>query len=353
MYYRNEIYREDLKCVLENNSGLGKMKGCSVLITGASGLIGSFLVDTLMFCNELFTYDIDVFAMSRNESVLERRFEAHGCNPHFHVLQHDVNFPLTCTQSFDYIIHAASNAYPQAFSVDPVGTITGNILGVYNLLEYVRNRGGKRLLFISSGEVYGQATDEIDAFDESYSGYVDSTNPRSCYPNAKRLAETLCVSYAKQYGVDTVIARPCHTYGPTATPRDNRVSSQFINNAVAGNDIILKSQGSQLRSYCYVADCVSGILTILLKGTSGDAYNIANANSIVTIRGMAEMIADISGKRIAFDMPNDVERSGYNPVPQSVLRADKLEKLGWSGKYDMRKGLARTICVLEHLREQK
>ncbi|MED4366402.1 NAD-dependent epimerase/dehydratase family protein [Schinkia azotoformans] len=352
MYYNNKIYKEDLKTVLMNQIPLEKMKGCNILITGASGLIGSFLVDTLMLINEVYGYDINVFAMSRNKAGLENRFETHIKNRHLNLIQHDVNFPLESDYEFEYIIHAASNAYPDAFSTDPVGTIMGNVWGVYNLLEYARAKGLKRFLFISSGEVYGEGKDEVDSFEESYSGYVDSTNPRSCYPNGKRTAETLCVSYAQQYGIDSIIARPCHIYGPTANSKDNRASSQFVNNVIQNKDIILKSKGLQLRSYCYVADCVSGILTILLKGQTCSAYNIANSNSIVTIREMADVIASISGRKVLSEIPNSTKELGYNPVSKSILNTKKLEGLGWKPIFDINRGLKRTVKILDDLQKK-
>lgn len=347
MLFNNELYKEDLRSLLNIDISLEKLMGSKILITGATGMIGSFIVDLLMHYNEVTNYDINIFAMSRKKESLAKRFKTHMRKSNFHIIEHDVNFPLTCNYVFDYIIHAASNAYPQAFSTDPVGTIMGNIWGTYNLLEYARQNNTRRLLFVSSGEVYGQGTAEINSFEESYNGYVDSTNPRSCYPNGKRAAETLCASFTKQYEIDTVIARPCHTYGPTATLKDNRVSAQFINNILSDNDIVLKSQGLQLRSYCYVADCASAILTILLEGQTGQAYNIANTNSNITIREMAELIAKISGKKVIFDLPDEIEKSGYNPVTQSVLNANKLEGLGWSAKYNMEKGLVQTIEILE------
>jgi len=351
MFYNNSSYIEDMEFLLNSNILLEQMIGSSVLITGASGLIGSFLVDLFMFYNEQYSCNISVFAMSRNKTSLEKRFKTHRGNPNFHIIQHDVTSRITCDYRFDYIIHAASNAYPQVFSTDPVGTIMGNVCGVYNLLEYARQRGLKRFLFISSGEIYGQGSEGISAFEESYSGYIDIVNPRSCYPNGKRTAETLCVSYTKQYCVDTIIARPCHIYGPTATKNDNRVTAQFINNVLEGKDIVMKSKGLQLRSYCYVVDCVSAIITILLRGQTGNAYNIANSNSNVTIREMAEIIANISGKEVIFQLPDEVEKAGYNLVTHSVLNARKLEGLGWSAKYDIQKGLKRTIEILEELRK--
>jgi UDP-glucuronate decarboxylase len=346
MFYNNSLYIEDLKTVINSLSLLEQLNGNKILVTGASGLIGSFLVDMLMFYNELVCGNIDVFAMGRERTSLEKRFRTHCGKANFHLVQHDVNFGLEGNNYFNYIIHAASNAYPRLFSEDPVGTIMGNILGAYNLLEYARQSGNKRFLYISSGEVYGQGTQEISEFVESFCGYVDNTNPRSCYPNGKRAAETLCVSYTKQFNIDSVIVRPCHIYGPTATPNDNRASAQFINNVLAGKDIVMKSPGMQLRSYCYVADCVSAILTILLHGKTGNAYNIANLDSNVTIREIAEIIADLSGKKVLLEIPNETEKASYNPVTQSVLDAGKLECLGWKGKFNIKKGLQRTIEIL-------
>ena len=169
------------------------------------------------------------------------------------MVEHDVNIIPKFDFPVDFIIHAASNAYPAAFNADPVGTIMSNILGTKNMLDYALNHSAKRFLFLSSGEVYGQGDLSVDAFDEKYSGYVDPTSPRSCYPNSKRCAETLCVSYTKQYGLDTVIARPSHTYGANFTELDNRANVQFVNRAIKGDDIVLLSAGNQLRSYTYIA----------------------------------------------------------------------------------------------------
>lgn len=349
MFYNISTYKEDLKYVFETVNSLDRLRKCSVLVTGASGLIGSFLIDTLMICNEVGNYEINVFALGRNKITLKNRFKTHCNNEYFHIIEHDISFPLNCDYKFDYIIHAASNAYPLAFITDPVGTIMGNVLGVYNLLEYSRLNGIKRLLFISSGEVYGQGTQDNVEFDETYSGYIDSTSVRACYPNAKRTAETLCVSYSEQYNIDTVIARPCHTYGPTFTSKDNRASTQFIRDVIENKDIVMKSQGLHVRSYCYVADCISGILTILLHGKRGNSYNIANKNSNISIRQMAEMIAKLANKKVIIELPNEVEKKSYNPVTRSVLKTEKLENLGWKAKYDMMTGLKRTVEILRQL----
>ena len=246
---------------------------------------------------------------------------------------------------FDYIIHAASNANPKFYATQPVEVMKANIGGVANLIEYGLHHGMKRFLYVSSGEVYGEGDGRV--FTEDYSGYVDCTKPRSCYPSSKRAAETLCVSYAEEYGADVVIARPCHTYGPHFTEADNRVYAQFIRNVLKGEDIVMKSTGEQFRSWCYVVDCVSALLYILLKGENGQAYNIADAASNISIRELAETIATIGGKKVVIDVPDADEKKGFNVVSKSVFSTEKLVNIGWNPKSNMKSGLDNTIEELK------
>ena len=215
-------------------------------------------------------------------------------------MEHNVNELPDFDFAVDYIIHAASPAFPAAFNNDPVGTVMSNILGTKYLLDYGKDHGTKRMLYISSGEVYGQGDLSLESFDETYAGYVDPTSVRSCYPNGKRTAETLCVSYTKQFGIDTVIVRPSHTYGPTVTKADNRANAQFVNKGLAGEDIVLNSAGNQMRSYTYLADSASAIISVLTSGESGNAYNIANSASRTTIAGFAKEVASQTGTKVIF-----------------------------------------------------
>ena len=187
-------------------------------------------------------------------------------------------------------------------------------------------------------------------FSEDYSGYVNCNTSRSCYPSSKRAAETLCASYAAEYGIDVVIARPCHIYGPNFTETDNRVYAQFIRNILKGEDIVMKSSGEQFRSWCYVVDCVSALLFILLKGVSGEAYNIADSVSVITIRQLAEMLSGIGN--VVIDAPSVAEKKGYNPVSKSVFSIDKIETLGWEASGSMKEKMIKTIihrkeCALD------
>ncbi len=344
--YQSGTYLDDIQTAIDSTKDIEKLKGSSVLITGASGLIGSFVVDVLLEYNRKNAADITVYAAGRNTARLTERFSAVKTDKLCFV-EHDVNNKPEFDFSVDYIIHAASPAYPAAFVSDPVGTVLSNVLGAQYLLEYAKDHGTKRFLFVSSGEVYGQADPSLTAFPEHYSGYVDPTQARSCYPASKRAAETLCVSYTQQYGLDTVIVRPCHTYGPNVTASDNRASVEFVNNAIAGEDIVMKSRGTQMRSYCYIADCASALLTVLTCGESAQAYNIANPDARVTIAGLAETVAQVAGTRVVFSEPDEAQKGQQTPITYAVLATDKLCSLGWNGKYSVEKGITNTIYVLQ------
>lgn len=314
-----------------------KLDGKNILITGACGLIGrafiDFLIENKANCN--------IYAMARNRSKIEKRFAHYLSNPLFHVVEGDVNVPLKQDITFHYMVNAASNANPNAYATDPVGTMWTNINGTKNLLDYGKEHGLERFLYVSSGEVYGNG--DVDEWKESDSGYVDSMTLRSCYPTSKRAAETLCVAYSQQYGIETVVARPCHTYGPHFTDSDTRAYAQFVRNARKHEDIVLKSKGEQYRSWLYVKDCASAILSILLKGENGEAYNVADENSCVTIRELAETIASIGGGKVVFDLPSDVEKKGFSVIRKAVFDTSKLESLGWRPNYQLKEALIETI----------
>lgn len=334
-------YKEDLLNIASFDLPWGKLSGCNILVTGATGLIGGCLVEVLM---QNPNKDYQVYASGRNEERARKRFAEFADDAAFHFVKYDVLEPLESEVNFDFIIHAASNASPNFFATKPVEVIKSNIQGLSNLMEYGLSHGMKRMLYVSSGEVYGEGDGRL--FTEDYSGYVNCTSPRSCYPSSKRAAETLCVSYAQEYGADVVIARPCHTYGPHFTEADNRVYAQFIRNVLRGEDIVMKSTGAQFRSWCYVVDCVSAMLHILLKGENGHAYNIADESSNISIKELAEMIAEIGGKKVVIDLPSDAEKAGFNVVTKSVFSTEKLEVLGWMVYGNMKEKMRKTIDML-------
>ena len=334
-------YKNDIQHIFQEDLPWGKLSGSNILVTGATGLIGGCLVETLMMNPHR---DYQVYASGRNEERARQRFADFADDKTFHFIQYDVLRPLDSDVRFDFIIHAASNASPNFFAQKPVEVIKSNIDGVANLMEYGLQHGMQRFLYVSSGEVYGEGDGR--KFTEDYSGYVNCATPRACYPSSKRAAETLCVSYAAEYGANVVIARPCHVYGPHFTEQDNRVYAQFIRNVLRGEDIVMKSTGEQYRSWCYVVDCVSALLYILLKGECGEAYNIADAESNISIRELAETIAGISKQKVVVDAPDANEKKGFNVVKKSVFSTEKLQSLGWKPFSEMRLGLEHTIQAL-------
>jgi nucleoside-diphosphate-sugar epimerase len=323
-------YRQDLDKVVQQ---LNVPQEGNILITGATGLIGSCLVDLLMrhsFCH--------IYAMGRNSQRAEQRFADYWQQPRFHFIRHDICQSLECTENFHYIIHAASNASPNFFQQSPVEVMKSNLNGLCQLVEYGLSHHMQRMLYVSSGEVYGEGDGSV--FSEQSSGYIDILSPRACYPSSKRAAETLCASYCQEYGAQIVIARPCHTYGPYFTESDNRVYAQFIRNILNDEDIVMKSRGEQFRSWLYVVDCAVAMLLLLTKGNSGEAYNVANEESNITIRQLAEEIAKIGNKKVVFDL---AENGNTTPITKAVFSTEKLNQLGWKPLFSIEEGLAHTI----------
>ncbi len=334
-------YQEDVKRVAAL-FGLPweQLSSKNILVLGATGLIGGCLVDLLMSHGGA---DYHVYAAGRNRERAQKRFAPYVESPFFHFFLFDVTEPVRTDLRFDYIVDAAGGASPQLYASDPVGVMKSNIFGVDNLLSFGVRHGLQKFVYVSSGEVYGEGDGR--AFDEDDSGYVNPVEVRSCYPSAKRAAETLCVCYAHQYGVDVSIARPCHVYGPYFTETDNRVYAQFIRNVLRGEDIVLKSMGEAFRSWVYVVDCAAALLHIMLKGKNMEAYNIAHEESNVSIRALAELVAGLSNKKVVFDIPDDARQGKTTPITKAVFSTSKLEALGWKPLFLLRQGLEHTISA--------
>ena len=336
-----ENYLRDLLQIRSSVPRWEQLAGSRILVTGAGGLICSAFVDFLLSLE----LDIQVYAAGRNTEKLKQRFSYWEGNKDLFYVNYDALKPLQTDAVFDYYVHGASPASPAAYGREPVQTMLANFVGMENILRHAAKTGAKRVLYVSSSEVYGKKEGSLPYHEGEY-GFVDLLNPRACYPCSKRAAETLCAAYQSQYGVDTVIVRPGHVYGPTATASDDRASSQFPRDVLAGKDIVMKSAGAQLRSYCYVLDCASAIATVLLQGTGGAAYNISNRHSVVTIRQMAQAFADAAGRQLVFENATDSERKNYNLMDNSALDAASLEALGWQGMFDLEAGVKATLDAM-------
>lgn len=311
------------------------LKHGKILVAGASGLIGACLADLLLESSKVNDLQLDLYVMGRDGRKARARFSEYLHLPCFHILEQDVTRPMDSDLCFDYIIHAASSASPQLYRSKPVEVMKANFFGVSNLLEYGIAHHMKRFLYVSSGEVYGEQ--QMEKLQEGHYGYVDILNPRSCYPSSKRAAETLAVCYAREFGLDVVIARPCHTFGPYFQDSDQRAYAQFIRNAEAGREIILKSDGSQYRSWCYVVDCASALCHILLKGGTGTAYNIADKNCESSLRDLAATIADLGHCPLITGEPDAT--SGQ----RVVFDTSRLDSLGWTTEGSLRDKMVHTL----------
>lgn len=338
----SESYWEDVRLVSKHIPQVEKLKNKKVLITGATGMVCSSVVEILELLNRELNAGIKIVLAGRSEERIKERFNRE-CEYEF--ILYDANKECELNADVDFIIHGASNANPILYAENPVETLLGNIIGTNTLLKLAKSKDA-RLLYISSSEIYGGKNDNYPYSEADY-GFVDILSSRACYPNGKRAAETLCIAYGDEYGVDTVIVRPGHIYGPAITTTDMRASAQFTRRALQGEKIIMKSAGTQMRSYCYTLDCASAILTVLLHGKIGSAYNISNRNSVVTIRELAETLAKYSGTEIVFTNPSDRERKGYNLMTNSSLDSRKLEELGWSAHFDLNNGVKRMLETLK------
>ncbi len=357
-----KFYLEDLNYICEFlNAHMDRIKGKRFVITGAGGLIGSCMVDALIHWNRFCTDESDrvtVAAVGRNVRRLRERFsyilDIEDYN-HLKFVEQDLGADFNLAEILDsvldrdadYIIHAASNSDPKNFSLHPVGTVTANIAGMSRILEYAKQRD-TRVLHLSSREVYGLIADKT-AYEEQDYGLVDFNGLRSCYPESKRVSELLCRGYAEEFGVSTAMARLGYVYGPTMLMSDSKAIAQFMKKAAAGENIVMKSRGEQVRSYCYVADIVDGLFRILLDERKGEAFNAANRNAEISIRELAEKIAECAGVRVVFELPDEVEAKGYSAPQDAIIDEKKLREIGYVPRYGIEEGIRRTYEILKAL----
>ena len=318
-----------------------KIQNASILVTGATGLIGSCIIDVLIEANTKLGKNIQIYALSRSYKGIVERF-GDAVIP---VIQ-DINFPLDGKIQFDYIIHGASNADPKSYALQPVETILTNIVGNKNVLEYCSKHLNTKMILTSTFEVYGEIKGQ-STYTEDMSGIIDQTVLRNGYPESKRCSELLLKSYVEEYKVKAVIARLPSVYGPTMLKGDSKAHAQFIRNAVNGENIVLKSEGNQRRTYCYVIDVVRAIFKILLDGKSGEIYNVSYEKSIASIAEMAQLCADVSGTTVVFEIPNSIEAKGFSKPKDCILDNKKLRDLGWRGQYSLMRGIKETYDYLK------
>lgn len=326
----NSIFEEDIKNII-NYFDMSVFDGKTILVTGATGLIGKLCVKSLLNSG----YNTQVIALVRDEEKAKNIF---GESKRLTYLVQDINQRINTTRRVDYIIHAASTTSSKDFVEKPVETIYTAINGSRNILEFAKNKRLEGMVYLSSLEIYG--VNEKENIKERDYGYIDILNPRSSYSESKKMVETMCISYGTEYGVPVKIARLAQTFGAGVSISDNRVFAQFAKAIINKENIVLHTKGETKRNYCYTTDAVRGIFTILTKGENNNAYNVANENSYCSISEMAHLLEN---KYTKVEYKIDEINRGYNPTVKIALNTEKLNALGWDAKVNLKEMFDRLI----------
>lgn len=347
--YESVLYQEEIAKTSHANIKWDLLANKKLLIVGASGLIGRFLVDLLMYHNVYNNLNCKLTLIVRNEEKLHECFmDDYFKSPLFTYKIHNIQKPLDFDNSdkYDYIFHLASNTHPVFYSTYPIDTILTNVYGLKNILDFAVRGEGTRVVLTSSVEIYGENRGDVEYFDEKYIGYLDCNTMRAGYPESKRVCETLCHAYKKEKNVDFVVARLPRIFGPTMGKEDSKAAAQFIKKAVSGQDIVLKSKGNQEYSFLYMIDAVLGLLFIMLNGESGEAYNIASVDCDGQLKEVAEICSLIGNTKVVFEIPDEIEKAGYSTATKAKLDGTKIKKMGWEPLFNLKDALTETIDIL-------
>ncbi len=343
----NTILKRDIDELIAQKQYFELLEGVSVLVTGATGLLGSILIKSLlMFGN------CQVYAACRSEEKFHKVFEGYESDNLRLVVSDIVTLDIK-ELPIDYIVHGASITDSKTFVEKPVETIDIAIDGTRNLLQQCINKTIKGFVYLSSLEVYGMFKNVSGVVNvtESDSGFIDTMSVRSSYSESKRMVETICKAYSSEYNVPVKVVRLCQTFGAGVEYNDNRVFAQFARSIIEHKNIILKTKGETTRNYCYTTDAIAGILTVLQKGNSGEVYNIANMSATISIADLAELYCRLypeSGSVVKYEIVNNPESLGYNPVLKLKLDSGKLQALGWNCSVSLEEMIRRLISGLSN-----
>ncbi|HAZ96906.1 MAG TPA: dTDP-glucose 4,6-dehydratase [Treponema sp.] len=345
----NGLYQEDIKSVLNLNCNFFELKKKTILITGATGLIGSVLVDMFVFLSKTYKLDLYLLLISRTAENFSEKFEdtfiQHiKCD----VANENLTEKIPLDKKIDFIFHLASNTHPDDYSKYPIETILINFNGTKRLLDIASKNLPCRFILASSVEVYGDDKEKLSGgFKESDFGYLDCNTMRACYNESKRISETLCQAYKAEKDFDVVIARIARSYGATLKKNDTKALSQFLRCGLNNENIILKSSGEQYFSYIYSSDVACALVFLMLKGKCTEAYNIADKKSNIHLKDLAKLVAKNCNVQVAFDIPEETEKAGYSRSVRAILNTEKINTLGWSAKVSIEEGIKRTIKILQ------
>lgn len=343
----NPIIFEDIRAILSEEIEWDYLGGRTILVTGANGFIPSYIIYTLLELNtsKLQNNPMAIIALVRNKERAIKKFDVFLSRNDFQLVVFDVSEAVQLYAKIDIIIHAASQASPKYYGVDPVGTLKANTIGTFNMLDLARRNGATKFMYISSGEVYGVLDGSIDTITESYTGNVDITDLRSCYAESKRMGENMCVCWSFQYGLHVNMLRLSHTYGPGVELDDGRVFGDFVRNVIHNENIALNSDGKAKRSFVYITDMIIGLFRVLFSGQNGHAYNIA-ADKETEIRELAGVLCGLYPEKKLTLKFNETFISGSyirSASTGAALSTEKIKRLGWKQKIMLENGFRRMI----------
>lgn len=347
--FKSSILYEDMALIAMQDD-YEDLRGSTVLVAGATGMLASYSVLFLIWLNEFRSFNIEIYAGVRHLEKAENRFGIYAHRSYFHIYPGDVNVPITLDIKADYIIHAASLASPQYYGRYPVETMLPNIVGMNELMKFSLRCGAKSVLFFSSGAVYGQVLDK-EKITEDCLGYFNFLAPGSVYGESKRCGEALALAYCREYNVPVKIVRINHTYGPTLDlENDHRAFAEFVKNVLNGENIVLKSDGKEKRAFCYLSDATVAFFKILLQGQDGESYNLVNEKEFISILELAEMLVSLfpeKGLKVEYQRREDEGYLNLAHTSAVCCSGDKLRSLGFKPKITADDGFRRTIKFFE------
>lgn len=350
----DKVFLEDVQDLIKDSIFNKCENETSILITGATGLIGAHLVKTFAYYNIEKSKKFRIIALARNIEKAQAMLGSLVQKGNIVFYKHDNLDMINIDENIDYIIHCANPTSSKFFVEQPVETIMLTLEGTKNILEFAKQKNVKKVVYLSSLEVYGVPVENKKNVTEKDYGYLDPMQIRSSYSESKRMAECMCVSYAKEYGVPVSVARLSQTFGPGVAYNDGRVFAEFARCVIEGRDIVLHTTGNTVRSYCYTKDAVKAILYILFCGEVGEAYNVTNMDTKISIKDMAELVCSLSknsSMKVQFDISEDISKYGYNPEMVICLDNSKLQKLGWQSTVGLKEMYERLILSMGYKSE--
>lgn len=345
--FDRKIIDGDISYIISNDLSWHEFSNRTILITGASGFLPAYMVETLLNLKKhIGIGPSKIICLVRNIAAAQKRFTEYKERNDIEWVVQDVCAPVEIECKIDYIVHAASQASPKYYGIDPVGTLSANVLGTANMLNLAVKNNVKGFLFFSSGEVYGHVDPSQIPLKENLYGYIDPLDVRSCYAESKRLGETMCISWMHQYGVPVKIIRIFHTYGPCMKLDDGRVFADFVSDVVRGCDIVMRSDGKAIRAFCYLSDAIIAFFTVILKGEIGQAYNVGNDKAEISVIDLADLLVSLYPERKLKVIKQDESVTPdylKSPFNWHIPDINKIKQLGWTPQINLNEGFRRTI----------